>query len=100
MQMNFLEFFGLWQDLACLPQKAGGGDDMNDFSSYREGELILYQNGDCFEIGKIKRLTPTGAFVWYSEGDTASKTPYENLHKIANDYTIIQTTLGGYEGTT
>ncbi len=46
---------------------------------YKEGELIIYQNGDSFEIGKIKRLTPTGAFVWYSEGDTAAKTDRKSV---------------------
>lgn len=64
-------------------------------SEYREGELIVYQNGDRFEIGKIKRLTDTGAFVWYSSGDTAAKTPYEVMHKLTNAYTIEETTLGG-----
>lgn len=62
---------------------------------YREGELIIYQNGDRYEIGKIKRLTETGAFVWYSEGDTAAKTPYDCMHKITNGFTIKETTLGG-----
>lgn len=62
---------------------------------YKEGELIIYQNGDSFEIGKIKRLTDTGAFVWYSSGDTASKTPYDVMHKLINAYTIEETSLGG-----
>lgn len=67
-----------------------------DFSSdLKENELILYQNGDHFEIGKIKRLTATGAFVWYSSGDTAAKTPYRCIHKIINAYTIKETALGG-----
>lgn len=61
----------------------------------KENELILYQNGDRFEIGKIKRLTATGAFVWYSNGDTAAKTPYRCIHKIINAHTIKETTLGG-----
>ena len=62
---------------------------------YRVGELIIYQNGDRFEIGKVKRLTDTGAFVWYSSGDTAAKTPYEAMHKLTNAYTVTDTTLGG-----
>ena len=41
---------------------------------YKEGELIIYKNGDSYEIGKIKRLTPSGAYVWYSEGETAAET--------------------------
>lgn len=62
---------------------------------YKEGELIIYKNGDSYEIGKIKTLTPSGAFVWYSEGDTAAKTPYDAMHKIINGYAIKYTALGG-----
>ena len=29
---------------------------------FKEGELIIYQNGDRFEIGKIKRIVSDGAF--------------------------------------
>ena len=65
---------------------------------YKEGELIIYKNGDTYEIGKIKQLTTGGAFVWYSEGETAAKTPYEAMHKIANGYAIRETALGGNDG--
>lgn len=65
---------------------------------YKEGELIIYKNGDSYEIGKIKSLTPTGAFVWYSEGDTAAKTPYEAMHKLINAHAIKYTRLGGDSG--
>ena len=65
---------------------------------YKEGELIIYKNGDSYEIGKIKTLTPSGAFVWYSEGETAAKTPYEAMHKITNGFAIKETTLGGDDG--
>jgi hypothetical protein len=65
---------------------------MNDF---HEGELIIYQNCDRFEIGKIKRIVSGGAFVWYSEGDTAAKTPFDCMHKLVNAYTIKKTALGG-----
>ena len=68
---------------------------MNRVNEFHEGELIVYQNGSTFQIGKIKRMTATGAFVYYSGGDTASKTPFENMHKLQNAYTIIVTTLGG-----
>ena len=64
-------------------------------NEYKEGQYIIYQNGDRFEIGKIKRLTPTGAFVYYSCGDTAEKTPYDHIHPIMNDYVIGETGLGG-----
>ena len=68
---------------------------MRDF---KENELIIYQNGDKFEIGKIKRLTEDGAFVYYHSGDTASKTPFDCMHKLVNNYCIIKTTLGGGNG--
>lgn len=60
---------------------------------FEEGELIVYQNGETFEIGEIKRICDDGAFVWYHEGDTASKTPFENMHKLRNAYCIKQTSL-------
>ena len=59
------------------------------------GEYVIYINGDSVELGKIKRVTSTGAYVYYSSGDTAAKTPYECLHKLVNGYTIKETTLGG-----
>jgi len=62
---------------------------------FYEGDYIIYQNGDRYEIGKIKRIVPDGAFVWYHNGETAAKTPFEQMHKIANDYVIGETSLGG-----
>lgn len=65
---------------------------MNEF---KEGEYILYQNGERFELGKIKRITDDGAFVYYSSGDTAAKTPFDCMHKLANAFVIKETSLGG-----
>jgi hypothetical protein len=65
---------------------------------FKEGELIVYQNGDRFEIGKIKRITEDGAFVWYHEGETAAKTPFDCMHKLVNAYAILDDALGGEEG--
>jgi len=65
---------------------------MKDFN---EGEYIIYQNGDRYEIGKIKRIVDDGAFVWYHSGETAAKTPFERMHKIVNEYVIGETSLGG-----
>ena len=62
---------------------------------FREGEYIIYQNGERYEIGKIKRLTPDGAFVYFNSGETAAKTPFEHMHKLANEYVIGETCLGG-----
>lgn len=64
-------------------------------TNFNEGDYIIYQNGDRYEIGKIKRIVPDGAFVWYHNGETALKTPFERMHKIANDYVIGETSLGG-----
>ncbi len=69
----------------------------NPETEYHEGELILYQNGTHFEIGKIKRIVDDGAFVYYHDGETAAKTPFDCMRKIANAYTIKKTSLGGGE---
>lgn len=63
--------------------------------SFEEGEYIIYVNGDRYEIGKIKRIVNDGAFVWYSSGDTAAKTPFDCMHKQKNGYLIGETNLGG-----
>lgn len=62
---------------------------------FEEGQLIIYQNGDRFEIGKIKRVVKDGAFVYYSSGDTAAKTPFDRMHPLVNEYVIGETSLGG-----
>ena len=62
---------------------------------FKVGDLIIYQNGDRFEIGKIKRMVDDGAFVWYSTGETAAKTPFDVMHKLLNSYVITETELGG-----
>lgn len=62
---------------------------------FKEGEYIIYVNGDRYEIGKIKRIVNDGAFVWYSSGETAAKTPFDCMHKLVNGYLIGETNLGG-----
>ena len=66
-------------------------------ADFRPGDLIIYQCGESFQIGRIKRLTTGGAFVWYHEGDTAARTPFDSMHKLENAYVIQSTTLGGKE---
>ena len=63
-------------------------------SNFKENEIVLYQNGDSFEVGKIKRLCDDGAFVWYHPSDTAAKTPYESMHKIKNAAYLTNVNLG------
>ena len=62
---------------------------------FKVGEYIIYVNGDRYELGRIKSLTPTGAFVAYHDGETGAKTPYDVMHKLVNEFTIKDTTLGG-----
>lgn len=64
-------------------------------NGFREGEYIIYVNGDRYEIGRIKSLRSDGAFVAYHEGETGAKTPYDCMHRIQNEHTIKDTTLGG-----
>lgn len=66
-------------------------------TEFHEGEIILYQNGSSFEVGRIKRIVADGAFVYYSEGDTAAKTPFDCMRKIVNARTIKLTSLGGMQ---
>ena len=65
---------------------------MNEF---REGDYVIYVCGDRYQIGLIKRVVDDGAFVWYHEGETASKTPFAMMHKLDNAYLIGETNLGG-----
>lgn len=62
---------------------------------YEVGEYIIYQNGDQYEIGRIKKLFDDHAFVCYHEGETAASTPYDHMHKLLNRCVIKETSLGG-----
>lgn len=54
---------------------------------YEEGEVVLYQNGDRFELGIVKKVCGGDEyFVNYHTGDTAARTNARNLHKVANAY--------------
>ena len=64
-------------------------------ADYKPGQHVIYRNGDSYEIGKIKRIVKDGAYVYYSDGDTAAKTPFDCMHKIRNEYVIGETNLGG-----
>ena len=64
-------------------------------NEYKEGEYIVYVNGERYELGRIVRFCEDGAFVCYHEGETAAKTPYECMHKLTNAYVVRDTSLGG-----
>lgn len=61
---------------------------------FKKNELVLYQNGAKFEIGRIKKVCKHGAFVYYHSGYTAAFTPFTMLHKLHNAHYIKATTLG------
>jgi hypothetical protein len=75
------------------------------------GEVVIYRNGDSYELGVIKKIIQTEQrtylkqqgfppkgepdgevvttydyFVNYHTGDTAARTPEDCLHKIVNSY--------------
>lgn len=69
---------------------------VDEYNGFKVGELILYKNGESYQIGKIKSISgDKGAFVYYHEGNTASKTSWEHIHKLMNAYCITKTSLGG-----
>lgn len=60
------------------------------------GQYALYKNGDSYSLGRIKAIAPDGSFfVWYTSGDTASKTPAGCLLPLSNTYVIRSADLGG-----
>lgn len=59
----------------------------NPASAFDVGEPIIYQNGDSYELGIVKKVCENGdCFVNYNTGDTAARTPKETMHKIKNRY--------------
>jgi hypothetical protein len=76
-------------------------------SKFNVNEVVLYQNGDRFELGIVKEVLerevpdfPSDAEqtivyeyrVWFHTGDTSALTPEHCLHKIANShaFTILR----------
>jgi len=81
-------------------------------AKFKEGQVVLYQNGTSFELGIVKEVVerivkqhlkqdglygePTGEDtiqfyyrVWYHTGDTSALTDERNLHEIKNDYAFL-----------
>lgn len=60
-------------------------------NKFNKGEVVLYQNGDVFELGIVKEVLgirfekPTYR-VWYHTGDTTAVTSERHLHKVSNAY--------------
>ena len=62
---------------------------------WKPGDLFIYRNGERFEIGKVKRVASDGVFAYFSEGETAAKTPFDCMHVLANAHAVTGTSLGG-----
>lgn len=83
-------------------------------SKFKQNEIVLYQNGDTFQLGLIKEIIPVAnsAFlkqqgfppkgepqgeeftsykyrIWYHTGDTAALTDESKLHKVENAYAFL-----------
>ena len=59
----------------------------DELPEYKEGEAVIYQNGNHFELGIVKRVCGNDKyFINYHTGDTAAMTHAEHLHKITNRY--------------
>lgn len=52
---------------------------------FKEGDPVVYRNGDSFELGVVKRKMRDGVWaVWYSGGDTAAATPEGSLAPLSD----------------
>jgi len=80
--------FTLAVAIACFEHIAEQEEaEKETISEYQEGEAVLYQNGNRFELGIVKRVCGDNEyFINYHTGDTAARTHARNLHKIANGY--------------
>lgn len=90
-QEAYIDYSNSIREAAKLINKT---DKEVSMTTFNVGELVLYQNGDNFELGKVKELGDDGAFVYYNGGDTAAKTPFDCLHKLTNRGYITGTSLG------
>ena len=64
---------------------------------FKEGQLVIYKNGYSYQIGKIKSVHNTYAFVYYHRGATANRTHLTQLAHIDNAEYINSTDLGVYD---
>ena len=55
---------------------------------FKKNEVVIYQNGDWFELGIIKKAVKENNeyLVNYHTGEPAALTHARNLHKIKNIY--------------
>lgn len=79
-----------WETFRNLVSYIKSEEDKNiseEKETFKEGDLVLYQNGSSFELGVIKKIRdPENFWVYYHTGDTGALTNIRNLHKIKNEY--------------
>lgn len=66
-------------------------ENFKNSGAFKVGDVVLYKRAysEFYELGVVKRPCNDGSgdcFVWYHQGDTASRTPYSCLRKIDNLY--------------
>lgn len=55
-------------------------------NKFNKGEVVLYQNGERFELGIVKEVAGNKYRVWYHTGDSTALTDESLLHKVDNLY--------------
>lgn len=85
VEFNFLDCMELMQMQEKMQLEAE-----KPYPEYKEGEPVIYQCGDRFELGIIRTVCGNDEyFVNYHTGDTAARTHARNLHKIQNGYAFF-----------
>ena len=85
VQFNFLDCLDIIQKQCVEQAKAA-----EPLPQFEEGEPVIYQCGNRFELGIVKSACGGDEyFVYYHMGPTASKTHARYLHKIENNYAFF-----------
>lgn len=53
--------------------------------------LVIYKSGYRVEIGKVKSVKGSLAYVWFGESDTATRCDISDLYHLRNAYMIRET---------
>lgn len=82
VEFNFLDCMEIMQ-----MQEIKQFESEKPYPQYSEGEPVIYQCGNRFELGIVRSVCGGDEyFVNYHTGETAARTHARNLHKITNGY--------------
>ena len=57
--------------------------------TFKEGQLVIYEGSNGYEIGKIKKIKDDhSAWIWYHSGDTTALTDFDLINPLINDYCL------------